>query len=335
MRRLTFRLLITAAFLSIAIAPTLAQQQRGPALPAQVHGQVRYAQGGTPAFNILVQIEKFSGGVVAQETTDRNGRFNFSGLTREQFYVKVHMPGYKDVQQWIELNTNLSQYVLLTLETDGTSARPAIAHTVNGSLIDANASHKAQEEFTKGRAAFDNDKPEEGIAHLEKAIKMSPNFLEAHLLLGAAYLDVRQLDKAESALRKALEINSKKPEAYFELGEVYRQQKKYIEAEKVLREGLKIDNRSWQGRYTLGRVYWDMSDIMKAAPQIALALQLKPDLAEAYLLAGNILLRARKNEDALLEFEEYLRLAPQGKFSGQTRELVQKIKEALAEKKKR
>jgi tetratricopeptide (TPR) repeat protein len=332
MLRLTFRLLMTATCLFFAAAPALAQQ-RGPSLPAQVHGQVRYAQGGAPAFNILVRIEKFSGGVVAQETTDRSGKFHFSGLTREQFNVRIHTPGFKDVQQWVELNTNLSQYVMLTLEADESGAKPAPDHA--GGVIDANVLPDAQEEFTKGRAALlDNGRMEEGIAHLEKAISIYPNFLEAYLLLGTAYMDARRLDKAENELRKAIEINSKSPEAYFALGEAYRQQKKYTEAVKILRDGLKLDHRLWYGHYTLGRVYWEMGDYVKAGPQIGLSIQLKPDFPEARLLAGNILLRAHKPDDALLEFQEYLRLAPKGAFSGQAQELVRKIKRALADKKR-
>jgi Flp pilus assembly protein TadD len=335
MLRLTFRLLTTVTFLSLAAYPALPQGgiPRGPGLPAQVHGQVRYAQGGRPAFNILVEIEKFSGGVVAQEMTDRSGNFQFTNLTREQFIVKIHTPGFKDVQQWIELNTTLNQYVMLTLEPDGSGAAPATANT--GGLIDANVPSKAQEEFTKGRAALlDNGKSEEGIAHLENAVKISPNFLEAYLMLGAAYMDGHQLDKAESTLRHALGINSKKAEAYFALGEVYRQQKKLAEAEKTLLAGLKIDDNSWRGHLALGRVYWDMGKIVQAGPHVGTALKLKPDLADGYLLAGDIWLRARQAENALADFEEYLRLEPSGKYAPQTRELVARIKKALGERKK-
>ena len=335
MLRSTLRLFTTATFLSLAACSALAQTVggRAPAIPAQIHGQVRFARGGGPAFNILVEVEKYNGGVVSQQMTDRSGGFHFSGLTREQFMVRIHTPGYKDVQQWVELNTALSQYVLLTLEPDGSNPTQATSNT--SGLVAANVPIKAQEEFTKGRAAvLDNQKPEEGIPHLEKAIKMSPNFLEAHLMLGTAYMDTRQLDKAELTLRRALEINAKSTTAHFALGEVYRQQKKHAEAEKILLAGLKLDDNSWRGHLMLGRVYWDMQKIELAGPQVGKALRLKPDLAEGHLLGGDILLRARQAENALVEFEEYLRLEPNGKYAPQARELVAKIKKALAEKKK-
>ena len=336
MLRSTLRLLTTATFLSLAACSALAQSgagQRNTAIPAQIHGQVRYAKGGGSAFNVLVEVEKYNGGVVAQQMTDRSGGFHISGLTREQFIIRIHTPGFKDVQQWVELNTNLSQYVLLTLEPDGSN--PMQATTNASGLIAANVPIKAQEEFTKGRAALlDNQKPEEGIPHLEKAIALFPTFLEAHLMLGTAYMDIRQFDKAESTLRRAIEINAKSASAHFALGEVYRQQKKNEDAEKILLAGLKLDDNSWRGHLMLGHVYWDMQKIWLAGPHVGKALRLKPDLAEGHLLGGDILLRARQAENALAEFQEYLRLAPNGKYAPQTRELVAKIKKALAEKKK-
>jgi hypothetical protein len=61
---------------------------------------------------------------------------------------------------------------------------------------------------------------------------------------------------------------------------------------------------------------------------VAIALQLNPNFAEAHLLAGNIFLRARKPAEAQSEFEEYLRLAPNGQYAGPTKEILQKIKKS-------
>jgi predicted TPR repeat methyltransferase len=71
----------------------------------------------------------------------------------------------------------------------------------------------------------------------------------------------------------------------------------------------------------------------KAGPAIGRTLQLKPDFAEAHLLAGNILLKINQQERALVAYKEYLRLEPKGEFAAQTRELVQKLNRALAESK--
>jgi hypothetical protein len=63
-----------------------------------------------------------------------------------------------------------------------------------------------------------------------------------------------------------------------------------------------------------------------------MTLQLKPELAEAHLLAGNILLRVNQRERALVEYREYLKLAPKGEFVPQVQELVRKVEKTLPEK---
>jgi tetratricopeptide (TPR) repeat protein len=326
-----FRLLIASLILTFTSAPAVLAQLGGPTSPGQIHGQVRYAVGGAPAFQILVRLERFDGGLVDQQLTDRNGRFRFSSLRRLTYNVFINTAGFLPVEQQVELLTKNNDYLILTLKADNSGSSSST--TGPAVILDAKVPVEARKEFERGRIALlGKERQQEGITHLEKAILIYPKFLEAHLMLGTAYMDAHQLDKAEAALRKALKINPALPEAYFALGEIYRQQRKYAEAEKVLREGLKNGNHFWQGHYTLGRVYWEMHDIVKAGPQIGLAIQLKPDLAEAHLLAGNILLRAHKPDDALLEFQEYLRLAPKGAFSGEAQELIRKIKRALAEK---
>ena len=72
----------------------------------------------------------------------------------------------------------------------------------------------------------------------------------------------------------------------------------------------------------------------KAYQEVKQALELDPNLAAAHLLKGNLYFKVRRAEDALKEFEEYLRLDPNGEFAAPTRELVEKIKKALAAEKK-
>lgn len=333
MSRLTFRSTIIVGFLILSVCPAaLAQIGRRNAIAPEIHGQVRYAHGNAPVDRAFVRLEKFSGGIIDEELTDRTGKFRFSNLARAQYTVTIRTPGYQDVQQYVDLQTTLSQNLNLTLKRDASNSPES--GEVNG-VISAKIPVEAQKEYARAQTALrENEKQEEGISHLEKAIKIYPNYHEAQLLLGTAYMDARRWDNAERALRRAIEINSKNPAAHIALGELYRQQKKYSEAEKALLNALKLDGNSWHGHVTLGRVYWEMGKIAQAGPHVGKTIQLKPDLAEAYLLGGNILLRARKTEDALIEFEEYLRLEPEGKFAPQTRALVVKIKKALAEKKK-
>ena len=332
MSRAVFRLLLALLFTAAWAGAAPAQRESNPfPLRRSITGQVRFVQGGAPAENIIVRLERLSGGYVGEERTDRLGKFRFAGLAAEQYVVSIRMPGYQEVQRQVQLETNPSEYLQLQLSPEKTDTVERGGGA--GRTRDANVPAEAYDELEKGRAALlDNKKIDAALTHLEKAVRIYPRFFEAQLLLGTVYMDAGRWEQSAAALGRAREINPKSGAALFALGEVYRHQKKYDEAERVLNEGLALDEKSAAGHYTLGRVYWDKGDYLKAGPQVGRALQLKPDFAEAHLRAGNILLRARQGENALTEFQEYLRLAPEGEFATQARQMVEKIKKALSEK---
>ena len=199
-------------------------------------------------------------------------------------------------------------------------------------VIDARVPAEARADYEKGHAALLRKNYKDGVAFLEKATLGYSNFFEAQLLLGIALMDLKDWERAERAMVRALEIKPESAPAKIYLGEIYWRQKRNTDAEQTLREGLKLDEKSWHGQFTLGRLYWDMGEVAKAAGPIGKTLQLKPDNAEAHLLAGNILLRVNQRERALVEYREYLRLAPKGEFVPQVQELVRKVETSLNNK---
>ncbi len=333
MRQTVYRSLtiIMLSMIGATLTPAYCQPTRHLPMGVEINGQVRYAVGGGPVDKALVRVENFSGGLAGQVLTDRTGKFSFSGITPAIYTITIRMQGFQEIKRQIDLQTTTRDYQQYQLVAEK-SGNPV--NTDSAKVIDARIPVEAQKEYDTGRVELiEQKKIDSGIAHLEKAVKLYPNYTEAHLLLGTAYMDGQQFDKAEREIRRVLEIDPKTAAAHFTLGEIYRRQKKYDTAEKVLQEGLKLEPRSPQGHLNLGRVYFDKGDIPRAGTEVGQALQLKPDFAEAYLFAGNLFLRAHKAENALQMFEQYLRLEPKGQFAPQTREMVEKIKKALAEKK--
>jgi tetratricopeptide (TPR) repeat protein len=303
----------------------------------QISGQVRYLDTGQAAFNVLVKCD--GSGARVEDLTDRNGNFRFK-VTPGHYTISIHTPGYVNEERSFDLVDNFaSEYLLIRLKPDGIGVKPAVAST-----IDVNVPVEAQREFDRAQALLDTAKKEkvqEGIGHLEKAVQLYPKFLQAQLKIGTAYMDLAEWDKGEAALKKALEIEPTAANALFALGEVYLHQKKDEEAEKVLLQGLALETRSYQGHLTLARVYWDVGLkfkeetqwrpwMEKAYNQVNESLKLNPDLAQAHLVKGNLYLKVGRAKDAAHEFEEYLRLDPNGPFAQQTRTNLEKIKKVIA-----
>jgi tetratricopeptide (TPR) repeat protein len=319
MLRITLRWLFTPALLALASSSAWAQQ---------IQGQVRYNDTNQPAINITVRCDGLGGSSI--QMTDASGKFLFR-VSPGHYTVTVQIPGYRAEEQSAELtDANSSEYFFFKLKPDGSPKAAAPA-------ADSGVPEAARKEFEAGRAAILGEggkkaDVQEGLKHLERAVSLHPSYLDAQVMLGTAYMDAKQWDKAEAALRRALAINPQATTASIALGDVLRREKKYDEAEKVLADVLKLNDKSAEAHFTLGEVYWEKNDLPKAGVQVGTALQLKPDYAEAHLLAGNLLLRARKAEEALAEFQEYLRLAPDGPFAPQARDISKKIQDALAKK---
>ena len=337
-------MLLCASTIAIALCQfvILAQVQSSPTTATvEIHGQVRFGEGGAPAEQVLVRLESYdSGGSISEAFTDRLGKFRFTGLPPAQYSIRVRQSGYRDAQQNIDMTTTSSGLVMLQLIRD----IPLAGKSVTGS-IDANVPPPAQKEFDKGVAALaegGKDKTTFAVKCFEKAVSIYPKFVEARLKLGTGYMDLGDWEKAEKALLATIEVDPKAFNAFFALSEVYLRANKVSEAEKVLTQGLAIQDASYLGHLNLARVYWEKSrevkDLAQAKPalekayeEVKRALVLNPDLAGAHLLKGNLLLRVGRANDALGEFNEYLRLEPNGAFAGETRALVDKIKKATAQ----
>ncbi len=313
-----FRTVLIFGLLLLAPSQLLSQESRAQqqTLSGQISGQVRYAGvGGQPAFNVLVRCDSFNSGSCGQEMTDRSGRFRFTGLAPSQYTITVRVPGYIEQQQTVELLTSPSANLQFQLKSDGT-AKPAAAAAV---IVDPNVPEGAKKEYEEAAAGLATGKKEgieEGVRHLEKAVNIYPKFVQAQLLLGTAHMDLGQWEKAEQILRRTVELDPKAANALFALGELYLRQKKDEDAWDMASK-IKDD--------TQARPYLE-----KAYDQVKKALELNPNLAQAHLLKGNLLLRVRRAADAQHEFEEYLRLEPKGPFAEQARATVEKIKKALA-----
>src|ERR1051326_3086797 len=220
-------LLVVASIVAITLCQFVirAQVQTTPAM-VEIQGQVRFAEGGAPAANVVVRLESYDGGgSISEAFTDRLGKFRFTSLPPAMYSVHVHQPGYRDVEQNVDMTTQTNGLVLLQIARDPTADTSTSATgTINAQIPPA-----AQKEFDKGVAALaEGGKEKTALAarSFEKAIAIEPKFVEARMKLGTAYMDLGEWDKAEKALTETVTEQPTAFNALFALGEVYLQQNK-------------------------------------------------------------------------------------------------------------
>jgi len=294
--------------------------------------QVRNPDGSAAPQGVLIQLEAAGAGVVDQCTTASGGHCQFNPRTTGLYVLNLKYPGYKEIRKEVDLRDIRGTYVTLDLKPEFENDHsPGEADDAGSSVSAADLAvpENARKEFEAGKKALEGKDLDSGIAHLQKAIQLYDSFPRAYTLLGGAYVEQRKFDQAELVLHKAIQLDPNAFGAYIELGASFNQTKDYLGAEKALTQGLKLDPDSVAGHYELAKTYLALGRWDEAEPHAKKALVALPDAAPAHVLMGNILLKKKDARGALHEFQEYLRLDPNGLMAPAVREVIAKIQSAL------
>lgn len=148
---------------------------------------------------------------------------------------------------------------------------------------------------------------DESMNCLRAALKLDPNYEEAHYNLGCEYKLRGQYARAEKYFRRAIEIDPKYALAYAELGwSLLRHKNKTKEAVRLLRKSVRLDpNYGWSRAY-LGNALWRLRRLKDADEQYRKLIEIWPEDSLSYFCYGGFL--AYESDDTSLA-EGYLRKA--------------------------
>ena len=164
--------------------------------------------------------------------------------------------------------------------------------------------------FFLGFTLTELNRNDEAIACYKKAIKLDPNYDEAHYNLGCRYKLQGQYTLAEKHLRKAIVIDSKYARAYAELGMVLlkgeRDKEKIKAAVRILQKSIRLDqNYGWSHMY-LANALWRLGRRKAADEQYRKVIELWPHYSLSYWCYGGFLADLGKDISLV---ESYLRKA--------------------------
>ena len=112
--------------------------------------------------------------------------------------------------------------------------------------------NKARKEFVTAIKLEADNKSEEGIEHLRKAIAIDPNYMEAYNNLGSRLMTAGRTTEAIEALNHAAMLDPTSSFVHSNLGVVYLSTKNLPEAERQGRLAVALDPTSAKSRYVLG-----------------------------------------------------------------------------------
>ncbi len=143
------------------------------------------------------------------------------------------------------------------------------------------------------------------MEHLEKAIQIHPDYVEAHNNLGARYMALNQYDKAATEFQKTVALDPESTKGYLNLSLALMARRRYPEAETAARRAVQLDPHSVKARYALGQI---LASQEKNTPEALEHLrQAVPQYPKARLMLARVLVRQGAIDEAAAELREYLK----------------------------
>ena len=142
------------------------------------------------------------------------------------------------------------------------------------------------------------------------AIKLNPNFPEAHHNLGINLMQQGDLIEAIKAFKTATKLKPNFPEAHSNLGAAYQQQGDLIGATKSFKRTIEIKPNFTDAHFNLGIAFQEQGDLIAAIASYTQSLKLKPDCPDAHHKLGIALMKRGELNSAINSFNTALELKP-------------------------
>jgi len=148
------------------------------------------------------------------------------------------------------------------------------------------------------------------IEHYREAVRLKPDYIEAHTNLGIALSASGRLPEAMAEYEAALELNPDYPKAHYNLGLALFREHRLPEAIAEYEEALRLKPDYPKADLNAGDALADAGRVPEAIAHYEKAMRLDPDDADVHNNLGIVLVRAGRVREAIAQFERALRLQP-------------------------
>lgn len=311
-----------------------------------LQGKVIAPNGSAPAQSVRVTLT-YSGRHVYETFTDLGGHFSFTGLSLGTYELTAEGDGATfettsvraDVTAFGAAPQLFTQNIQLRPKQTNATTRGAVVSAFNQDVPKA-----ARNKLERAKKISEEGKPDLALSLLREAIKIFPEYFEAHLELGNELLQSGHPEEAITELDEARRINPNDDRVYQSFGLVLMQQKKYPIAVAVFAEASRLNPTNPMNLLMRAiALIHQASTIDPAQSETAAAdrefilKRAEAALAQAYELSGKKLMADHlslamlyemkgERERAADELEQYLRKAPTAKNANAIREAIKRLR---------
>jgi len=257
--------------------------------------------------NAIVWIDE-----VRRGTTDASGKLVLTKLSPGRHTVRVRANQFKEATAVL-----LPGRRTLAVKLVGTSD-PAV--------LMFQQAEKAREEAR-------DDATRENAADLyREALRNPPPNAAAHVGLARVLFDLNKFKEAHAEVDAARGIRPSYPEASAVEGRIYREEGFTDDAIRSFRRAIREGNGFQpEAHVGLARVFEDKGDFAAAVAELRKALdQLSDSEPVIYQMLGAAYEKLNKPKEAIVAYEKYLQLAPNGSYAAAIRSILNQLKREAA-----
>jgi tetratricopeptide (TPR) repeat protein len=247
---------------------------------------------------------------IRRGTTDNVGKLVLAKVSSGAHSLRVRASGFKEVMMPITASQRGEIRVRLVRTTD--EAELAFQEAEN-------AREQARDEASRQKAA----------ELYRRALRLRPAYPAAHVGLARVLMDLNDTDGALSEIAAARRTRAVYPEASAVEGRIYRETGQTDEAIGAFNRAIR-ESRGFQpeAHVGLGRVYEEQGQYELAAREFQIAInQLSDTEPIIYQMLGAAYEKIGKNKEAVLAYENYLRLAPNGSLAPAVKSILEQLRE--------
>ncbi|HEV7682198.1 MAG TPA: tetratricopeptide repeat protein [Pyrinomonadaceae bacterium] len=306
---------------------------RSPAtifIPQQFNSISGYVSDGhrNPLSDLQVELLNDADSVIQRTKTDSSGRYGFRIPSSGIFQVRILTSGTSFIGQTQRIQLERGR-AFEQVDFALVNRQPESAPGTPGVVFVQKVPEEARKLYERGTELLKKEQPrKDGVAALEAAVKIFPEYFDALQSLGGEYVLLQQYDKAIPVLTKALEVNRDAYASLYALSLAQYNLKLPSEAIDSMRRAIVLEPKSVNANLWLGMLLRQTGALGECEPYLKQADQLAgAKSSEVHWQLALLFNQVKRYKEAADELELFLKIEPDAKDIELIRKLIKQFRE--------
>lgn len=236
------------------------------------------------------------------------------GLANAYEGLQRYQESFDEMRETAELDPNnfdvrvkLGNYYLV-----GAKQAPAAlgeAERLAKQILEKDPNH-IEAHILMGSVLFAQDKKQEALAELNRAVELNPQRVESYLSLARFYVQTNDIAGAEAIYQRAISVSSGSAMAHYEYGKFLVGAQRLNEAEAEFRKAVQAEPQNREAKFVLASFYLVNKQFDKAEAAYKSLAELDRNKPEGRSVLGDFYTSVGRLDEAIAIYKEVLNNSP-------------------------